>query len=406
MRIVQKYGGTSVGSLDCIRRVAAHISATRSRGDQVVVVASAMAGETDRLLGLVEPLIVDPDDREIDIVAAAGEQVSVGLITLALHKLGVPAVSLMSPQIPIVTDGVSQRARIKYINAEVIDGILDRGKVAVVPGFQGIDAQGNLTTLGRGGSDTSAVALAAAVSADVCEIYTDVDGICTADPRLAPLARRIERMEYEELLEMAGAGAKVVHMRAVHLATRYQMPLKVLSSLNYSASGTRIQPEDSSMESTVVTGITSTRNEAKIAVRDVPDRPGVAHQIFAPLSRANINLDMIVQTTNELGHSEIGFTVAREDLRKTMQLTEQAARDVGARRVEAAGDVSKISIIGLGMRSHAGVAARMFEVLSRESINIQLISTSEIKVSVVVNMSEAERALRSLHHEFGLDRKL
>lgn len=402
MLIVQKYGGTSVATPDRMRAVAEHVARTVAEGHRVVVAVSAMAGETNRLLALVEQLHPQPSEQASDVVVATGEQVSVGLLVLALQARGLAATALLAHQIPIVTDGVFGRARIQWINAEAITAELDRGHVVVVPGFQGVDGSGNLCTLGRGGSDTSAVALAAALAADRCEIYTDVTGVFSADPRQCPDARLIARMEYEELLEMAGAGAKVMQQRSVQLAARFQVPLQIRSAFETDHYGTCVVAEDPRMEATLVSGVTATRHEAKIAVRKIPDRPGLAARLFAPLARANINVDMIVQTTDEHGLSEIGCTVSKEDLKRAMQITEIAAREIGARQVQAAGDVSKISIIGLGMRSHAGVAAKMFEVLAREGINLQLISTSEIKVSVVVNMDESDRAVCALHAAFGL----
>lgn len=402
MLIVQKYGGTSVGSIARIHAVADHVVATARAGHQVVVTVSAMAGETNRLLALVAELSTDAHDRESDIVATTGEQVSVGLLTLALRARDCLAVALLSHQIPIVTDGVFGRARIQWINREPMDAALQAGQVVIVPGFQGIDEQGNLTTLGRGGSDTSAVAIAAALTADRCEIYTDVDGIFSTDPRTCPQARRIERMDYEELLEMSGAGAKVMHTRAIQLGARYKIPLEVRSAMETDTAGTCVVAEDPRVEATLVTGITATKNEAKLVVRGVPVGPGIASRLFAPLAKANINVDMIVATTNSDGESEVGFTVSKDDLKKAMQLTEGVVQDIGARSVEMAGDISKVSIIGIGMRCHAGVASRMFEALAAEEINIQLISTSEIKVSVVVNMDEADRAVNALHAAFGL----
>lgn len=402
MLIVQKYGGTSVGSITRIHAVADHVVATARAGHQVVVTVSAMAGETNRLLELVTQLSPDAHDRESDIVATTGEQVSVGLLTLALRARDCPAVALLSHQIPIVTDGVFGRARIQWINRAPMDAALQAGQVVIVPGFQGIDEQGNLTTLGRGGSDTSAVAIAAALTADRCEIYTDVEGIFSTDPRTCPQARRIERMDYEELLEMSGAGAKVMHTRAIQLGARYKIPLEVRSAMETDTAGTCVVAEDPRVEATLVTGITATKNEAKLVVRGVPVGPGIAKRLFAPLAKANINVDMIVATTNSDGESEVGFTVSKDDLKKAMQLTEGVVQDIGARSVEMAGDISKVSIIGIGMRCHAGVAARMFEALAAEEINIQLISTSEIKVSVVVNMDEADRAVNALHAAFGL----
>ncbi|MBI2343657.1 MAG: aspartate kinase [Deltaproteobacteria bacterium] len=403
MLIVQKYGGTSVGSVERIAAVARHIRDTQAAGHRIVVTVSAMAGETNRLLALVGRMGEHPSDRESDVVVSTGEQVSAGLVTLAVQQLGVPAISLLSHQIPIITDGIYGRARIEWIHAEPIQQQLAADQIVVIPGFQGVDSAGHMTTLGRGGSDTSAVALAAALQADRCEIYTDVDGIFTTDPRDCPHARMIQRMDYEELLEMAGAGAKVMHTRAIQLGARYRIPLEVRSAMETAMSGTCVEAEDPRVEATLVTGISATRNEAKVVLRGVPIGTGIAHRFFSPLARANINVDMIVATTNADGESEIGFTVAKEDLRKTMQITEGVARELGVRNVEAAGDISKVSIIGLGMRCHAGVAARMFDALAQAGINIQLISTSEIKVSVVVNMDEAAAAVQALHTVFGLD---
>lgn len=401
MLIVQKYGGTSVGSLERIQAVAEHVVHTRAQGHQLVVVVSAMAGETDRLLTLVHAANPEPSERESDIVVATGEQVVAGLLSLALQQRGCPARAQLGFQIPIVTDGVFSRARIRWINAESLRPHLAAGEVVVVAGFQGVDEAGELTTLGRGGSDTSAIALAATLQAEACEIYTDVDGIYSTDPRLCPQARKIERMSYEELLEMAGAGAKVMQMRSVQLAARFQVPLTVRSAFDTNEPGTQIA-ETRQVEATVVSGITLTMNEAILAVRRIPDRPGVAYRLFDPLAKANINVDMIVQTTNERGEADIGFTVAKEDLRRAMQLAERGAQAIGAQKVEAAGDVAKLSVIGLGMRSHAGVAAKMFGVLAEEQINIQLTSTSEIKVSVIVAMKDAPRAVQRLHEAFGL----
>lgn len=401
--IVQKYGGTSVGSVSRIAAVAANVETAVRAHKSVVVVVSAMAGETDRLLELINAINPEGSERESDVVVSSGEQVTAGLLALALQQRGVAATSLLAHQVPIISDGVHARARINWVARERIESHLQAGSVVVIPGFQAVDETGNVTTLGRGGSDTSAVAIAAALDASSCEIYTDVDGIYTTDPNMCQAARKIERMEYEELLEMAGAGAKVVQMRSVQLAARYKLPLHVRSAMETSIPGTCVVAEDPRMEATLVSGITATRHEAKIAVRGVPDGAGLAAQIFEPLSKVHINVDMIVQTTHDNGESDIGFTVAKEDLRRAMQMTENAAREIHARTVEAAGDVSKVSIVGLGMRSHAGVAARLFEILAQEKINIQLISTSEIKVSVVVAMADAERAVAALHHGFGLE---
>jgi aspartate kinase len=403
--IVQKYGGTSVGSVERIRAVARHVANTHAAGHAVVVTVSAMSGETNRLLDLVAQMGGETNTRESDVVVSSGEQVSVGLLALALWAAQVPAQSLLAHQLPILTDGVFGRARITWIETPPIRDVLAQGRVVVVPGFQGVDEFGSLTTFGRGGSDTSAVALAAALQADRCEIYTDVTGIFSTDPRDCPGAQKIERMDYEELLEMAGAGAKVMHTRAIQLGARYNIPLEVRSSLDTDTGGTCVVAEDPRVEATMVTGISATRNEAKIVVQGIPRGPGVAQRFFNPLAAAHINVDMIVATTSGNGESELGFTVSKDDLKKTMQVTEGVAAEVGARQVEAAGDITKVSIVGLGMRCHAGVAAQMFDALATAKIDIQMISTSEIKVSVVVNSSETERAVQTLHTAFGLDRE-
>lgn len=401
MLIVQKYGGTSVADPEKIKNVALRVARTCNEGNQVVVVVSAPAGETDRLIALTNMVSSEPSEREADIVVSTGEQVSCGLLAMALKGEGVEGVSLLSYQIPIVTDGVYGHSRIDAVATDRIKALLEKGKVVVIPGFQGISARGELTTLGRGGSDTTAVAVAAALKSDICEIYSDVDGVFSADPRVCPDAKKIKRLTYDEMLEIAGAGAKVVQMRAVELAAKYDLPLHIRSSFN-GEDGTIIT-ENSEMEEFLVSAVTHTLNEAKISVRKVPDHVGLTAKIFEPLSRTNINVDMIVQNIGQDEQTDISFTVDKTDLKKAMALTERAAAKIGAGRVEAAGDVSKVSIIGVGMRSHAGVAAKMFETMAAEGINIHLISTSEIKVSCVVDMKYTELAVRSLHTAFGLD---
>ena len=383
-----------------IKHVARRVAGSARSGNRVVVVVSALAGETDRLLALTNMVSSEPDEHEVDIVVSAGEQVSSGLLTLALQEEGVKATTLLSFQIPIVTDGVYSHSRIDSVATDRIEALLDKGNVVVVPGFQGISPRGELTTLGRGGSDTTAVALAVALTADSCEIYSDVDGVYTCDPNICPDAKMIKRLTYDEMLEIAGAGAKVVQMRAVELAAKYDLPLHIRSTFN-GDTGTLIG-ENSEMEETLVSAVTHTLNEAKISVRRVPDYIGLSAEIFEPLARANINVDMIVQNISEDEKTDLSFTVDKPDLKKAMAVAERAAKRIGAGRVEFAGDVSKVSIIGVGMRSHAGVAAKMFETMAEEGIGVHLISTSEIKVSIVVDMKYTELAVRSLHKKFGL----
>jgi aspartate kinase len=397
--IIQKFGGTSVADLDRIRHVAARVARTRAAGHQVAVVVSAMAGETNRLLDLARAAHPRPDDRESDVLASTGEQVTAALTALVLHGLGVPARSFLGHQVRIETDSAYGRARIVRIDAERLRDTLDAGGVAVVAGFQGIDADGSITTLGRGGSDTSAVALAAALAADVCEIYTDVDGVFTSDPRIVPRARKLARISYEEMLELASLGAKVLQIRSVEFAMRYRVRVHVRSSFN-DAEGTRVVEEDSTMEEISVAGVASDQNAAKLTVRGVPDHPGVAARLFGPVAAAGIVVDMIIQNASADGTTDMTFTVPRVDYDKALDLIQAVAREIGARDVRGDLDVAKISIVGVGMRTHAGIAARMFEVLAREGINIQMISTSEIKISVVVDAKYAELAVRALHDTF------
>lgn len=400
--IVQKLGGTSMGSAERIQAVARHIDAAAKEGNHIVAVVSAMAGETNRLIDLAHQLSPSPNDAEFDVLMSTGEGVSCSLLAIALHALGRPAQTLLGFQVPILTDGNHTRARIRYIDPTLIRSLLDRGIVPIVPGFQGMSLAGRITTLGRGGSDTSAVAVAAAIEADKCEIYSDVDGILTADPRIVPSATTLPTLSSEELLEMSGAGAKVVQMRAVELAAQHGIPLHLRSSFDRDKEGTIVVPDDQYLEKTVVTSIAVTKNESKISIRKIPDRSGIAKALFEPIARANINVDMIVQTIHDDGFSDLAFTVTKEDLTRAMQLADAAAKMVSAGRVEAAGDVAKVSIVGVGMRSHAGVAATMFDVLGKEGINIQLISTSEIKVSVVIEMKYADVAVNALHQAFKL----
>jgi aspartate kinase len=400
--VVQKYGGTSVGDMDRLRNVARRCLRARDAGDRVVVVVSAMAGETNRLLELTRKVARRPDEREQDVVVATGEQVSVGLLALAIQDQGGRARSYLGHQVRILTDSAFSRARIKAIDAQKVFEALDRGEIAVVAGFQGVDDDGNVTTLGRGGSDTTAVAVAAALKADSCEIYTDVDGVYTADPNLCPGARKLERVSYEEMLELASLGSKVLQIRSVLFAMRYRVPLWVKSSFTDDP-GTLIAEEDTRMEAPVVTGIAHDRDQAKIALRSVPDRPGVAASIFKPLADAQVSVDMIVQNVSHDGTTDLTFTVARGDLARAREVMQEMLAKTGAKGVETDDDVSKVSIVGAGMRNHAGVAAQMFETLAKEGVNIQMISTSEIKVSCVIQAKYTELAVRSLHAAFGLD---
>jgi aspartate kinase len=396
MLIVQKYGGTSVGTIDRIKAVAGRVCRTKQEGHDVIVVVSAMAGETNRLLELASQLSPRPNDRELDVLVATGEQVSVALVAMALHDLGQAARSFLGHQIRIDTDSAFGRARIRRIDAETLRVALAAGQVAVVAGFQGVDAASNITTLGRGGSDTSAVAIAAAVNADACEIYTDVDGVYTTDPRICPRARKLERISYDEMLELASLGAKVLQIRSVEFAKRYEVPVHVRSSFE-DQNGTWVVGEDATMEEVLVSGVTLDRDQAKITLRGVPDRPGLAAKIFGPIAAANVSVDMIIQNASAAGDTDVTFTVAKNDCRQALERVEAVAGEIGAQGAVSDRNVVKVSVVGLGMRSHAGVAARMFEVLAREGINIQMISTSEIKISVVIDEKYGELAVRALH---------
>ncbi len=389
-----------MGSIDRIRHVARRVLDTQQAGHSVVVVVSAMAGETNRLLELVREVSEQPDEREVDVVVSTGEQVSVGLVALAIQALGGKARSFLGHQVRVLTDSGFSRARIQAIDASRLHAVLERGEIAVVAGFQGIDEAGNITTLGRGGSDTSAVALAAALGADACEIYTDVDGVFTADPNVCQRARKLDRISYEEMLELASLGAKVLQIRSVAFAMKYQVPLWVRSSF-HDGKGTLVTEEDEAMEEVVVSGIAHDRQQAKIALRGVPDRPGIAARIFEPLADAGVVVDMIVQNVSAEGHTDVTFTTARGDLARARAIVERL--DLGQRAIETDDRMAKVSIVGVGMRTHAGVASKMFRVLAEEGINIQMISTSEIKVSAVVEEKYCELAVRALHSAFGLD---
>jgi len=394
--IVQKYGGTSVGSVERIKAVARRVADTRAAGHGVIVVVSAMAGETNRLFDLANAVAGQPDPREVDVLVATGEQVSVALVAMALLEIGVPARSLLGHQIRVSTNSVFGRARIKNIDASTMLQVVNEGGVAVIAGFQGVDEGSNITTLGRGGSDTSAVAMATAVKADVCEIYTHVAGVYTTDPRICPNARKLERISYDEMLELASLGAKVLQIRSVEFAKRYAVPVHVRSSFS-DEPGTWVVQEDASMEDVLVSGVAFDLNEAKITLQRVPDRPGLATRIFTPIAKAHIVVDMIIQNASEEGFTDLTFTVPRADYQKALGMVKETAKEIGASGVNSDTSIAKVSVVGLGMRSHAGVAARMFEVLAREGINIQMISTSEIKVSVVIDAKYAELAVRVLH---------
>lgn len=402
--IVQKYGGTSVENIHRIQSVAQRIIETKKKGHDVVVVCSAMAGETNRLVELAHSVHAEPDKREYDQLISTGEQVTIALLALTLNQMGQPACSFLGHQVKLVTDSAFSKARIKNIDAQKIFETLKQGRVVVVAGFQGIDEEGNITTLGRGGSDTTAVALAAVLKSDRCEIYTDVDGVYTADPRICPEAEKISKISYEEMLELASLGAKVLQSRSVEIAAKSGVNLLVRSSFNHHE-GTLVCKEDSSMENVVVKGIALEQNEAKIALRHVPDKPGVAMKVFNPIAASEINVDMIVQNISEDGFTDLTFTVPRTDLAKAKKIIEGVKEEIGLKRVDADEDIAKVSIVGVGMRTHAGVAAKVFDTLSSKKINIEMISTSEIKISIVVKKSQGEEAVKILHEAFGLGKK-
>ena len=401
--IVQKYGGTSVGSIERIQAVAARVAEAHKQGDQVVVAVSAMSGETNRLIALAKEIDNQPAAREMDVLVSTGEQVTIALLCMALHKIGIEAKSYTGSQVRILTDNAHGKARIKEIDGHKMQDDLNAGCVVVVAGFQGSDENGNITTLGRGGSDTTAVALAAALKADECQIYTDVDGVYTTDPRVVSEAQRLEKITFEEMLEMASQGSKVLQIRSVEFAGKYKVPLRVKSSFE-DGPGTLISlEEDDLMEKAVVSGIAFNRDEAKLTIRGIPDQPGVAYKVLGAISDANIEIDVIVQNVAKDNSATITFTVHRNDLSAAHELLNQIAKDLGAKEVETDDAIAKVSIVGVGMRSHAGVAAKMFEILAAENINIQLITTSEIKIAVVVEERYLELAVRALHTGFGLD---
>ncbi len=400
--IVQKFGGTSVANPDRIANVANRVVKGWQDGNKMVVVLSAMAGETDRLINLARELADEPDPRELDVLLATGEQVTVSLFSMFLRDQGVPATSLLSHQAQIYTDRAYGRARIIGIDTTRIREELKKGRVVTVAGFQGVDEVGNITTLGRGGSDTTAVAVAAALKADLCEIYTDVDGVYTTDPRIYPKARRLERISYDEMLEMASLGAKVLEIRSVGFAKRYNVPLRVRSSFSIHP-GTLVTSEDKEMEAIPVSGVAYSRNEARVSITRVPDRPGIAAQFFQPVAQANIVVDLIIQNTSIDGFTDLTFTVPKGDLKQTLELVKQVTGEIGAEEVLSDENIAKVSIVGVGMRNNAGVAARMFEALASQGINIMMISTSEIKISCVIEDKYTELAVRTLHDAFGLE---
>ncbi len=400
--IVQKFGGTSVGSIEKIREVARRVLEYYDKGHEMVVVLSAMAGQTDYLIRLAKEMAEDPDPRELDVLMSTGEQVSVALFAIALRSLGYEARSLLGFQVAIRTDRLFGRARIHNIETERIRKELDKHRIVTVAGFQGLDTKGDITTLGRGGSDTTAVALAAALEADLCEIFTDVDGIFTTDPHICPAASKMDAISYDEMLEMASLGAKVLEIRSVEFAKKYNVPIHVRSTFKKEG-GTMVIAETEDMEKVLVSGVAYDKNEARITIRKVHDRPGTAAKIFRPVFDAGVVVDMIVQNTSEEGQTDLTFTIPKPDFEKTLELVRQVAEEIGAERVLGDENIAKISIIGVGMRSHAGVAQKMFEVLARENINIMMISTSEIKVSCIIDQKYTELAVRVLHNAFGLD---
>jgi aspartate kinase len=400
--IVQKYGGSSVADCDLIKRVADHVIACKKQGDDVVVVLSAMAGDTDRLIDLARQVQPISDPRELDVLLATGEQTTISLFAMAVREKGFKATSFLGYQIPIDTDSAHGKARILDISTERLNAAIKSGHIPVVAGFQGVTPRGNITTLGRGGSDTTAVAVAVVLNADICEIYTDVDGVYTTDPNICPDAKKIDRISYDEMMEMASLGAKVLDIRSVEFAMRYGMPLYVRSSFTYNT-GTHVVKEDETMEQVLVSGVTYSRKEARITISKVPDNPGIAASIFNPISDANIVVDMIIQNTRAGDLTDMTFTIPRGDYDQAMEIVKKVANEIGAEKVAGDQNIAKVSIVGVGMRNHAGVAGKMFDILARHGINILMISTSEIKISCVIEEKYTELAVRALHKEFGLD---
>jgi aspartate kinase len=400
--LVQKYGGTSVGTIERIHRVADRIAKAKAEGHSLVVVVSAMSGETDRLIRLAHEVTSHPDEREMDVLLSTGERVTIALLAMALRGRGINARSYTGRQVGIITDSVHTRARIARVTADRLREALNQGIIPIVAGFQGINEQSDVTTLGRGGSDLTAVALAAALKADRCIIFTDVDGVYTADPSIVPTARRLDKISYEEMLELASLGAKVLQSRSVEFAARFNVPIEVQSSFT-EGKGTLVVKEDAEMERVTVCGVTGDRNQAKLTIVGVPDRPGIAARIFGPIAEAHIIVDMIIQNVSQVSLTDLSFTVPRADLSKAVPIVERVAKEIGARSVAVMESIAKVSLVGVGMRTHSGVAAKMFETLAQEGINIMMISTSEIKISCVIEEQHLERALRALHAAFGLD---
>jgi aspartate kinase len=401
--IVQKYGGTSVGTVERIQNVANRVKKSRDAGNQVVVVVSAMSGETNRLIGLANDISSTPNPREMDVLVTTGEQVTIALLSMALQEIGCDARSYTGGQVHILTDNAHGKARITDIDDARVSADLDAGRVVVVAGFQGVDEDRNITTLGRGGSDTTAVAMAAALKADECQIFTDVDGVYTTDPRVEPKARKLDRITFEEMLEMASLGSKVLQIRSVEFAGKYNVPLRVLSSFEDEGEGTLITLEEDGVEAAKISGIAFNRDEAKLTIRGVPDQPGVAYKILGPIGAANIEVDMIVQNISNDDTTDFTFTVNRGEYKKAHKILTDTANTLGAREVVGDDAIVKVSLVGVGMRSHAGIASQMFECLSKENINIQMISTSEIKISVVIDEKYLELGVRALHKAFGLE---
>jgi aspartate kinase len=403
--LVQKYGGTSVGTVERIQNVAQRVARAYHEGHQLVIVVSAMSGETNRLIGLAKSIQSHPDPRELDVIASTGEQVTIGLLAMALKQLGVNARSYTGGQVPILTDSAFTKARILNIDSRRIRADLASGQVVIVAGFQGIDAEGNITTLGRGGSDTTGVALAAALHADECQIFTDVDGVYTTDPRIVPEARRLDSITFEEMLEMASLGSKVLQIRSVEFAGKYKVKLRVLSSFENKGNGTLITYEEKDMEQAIISGIAFNRDEAKISVMGVPDRPGVAYHLLGPIAEANIDVDVIVQNTGENGLTDFSFTVHRNEYQKALDvLNNNLGKAFTAREIKGDNKIAKVSVVGIGMRSHVGIASKMFKSLADEGINIAMISTSEIKISVILEEKYLELAVRVLHTAFELEK--
>ncbi len=403
--IVQKYGGSSVADSERVKKVAQHVVNTKRKGNDLVVVVSAPGDMTDDLLEMAKKITENPSDREIDMLLSTGEQISIALLAMAIHEIGERAISFTGPQVGIITDTIHTKAKIISINEQKVKDALDKGNIVIVAGFQGVNEYNEITTLGRGGSDTTAVALAAVLKANLCEIYTDVDGVYTTDPRIVKEAQKIDIISYDEMLEMASLGAKVMHSRSIEFAKKYDVDVYVRSSFNINKKGTLITREVPSMEKVVVRGVTCEMNESKLSIMGVPDKPGVAAKVFTLFAKMNISVDMIVQSAGEQGKNNISFTVSKSELKKAIDILKKAADEVGARQILSDEHIAKVSIVGVGMRSHSGVAATMFETLAQENINIDMISTSEIKISCILEESRAHDAVRILHEKFGLSNK-